>query len=296
MKTIINGKVVKSAFVNGKKVKLLVKNGVVFFRPQTQPQYDESTQAIIDFANSQGFLLPTNLVAVDNLIKAMKASGEWYDLDRFWCFAGDGDLNFKRINWIDPTKPLTTYYGGLTHSVEGIQGNAVNGYVDTNFNPSLMEAGQKYQATDASLIGVNSILATTTSKTFSTQQNDNMSNPLALNQFGSLESNAFRINTGTVFTNSNKNIDLSGTGLKIVQRISSTNIEGINQGVYINNVVQNGSSIANYKQFIFRRYTGYSDAQLQCFAMGKSITFEKSQNFRTAFNEYLTEINLTPIA
>ena len=248
---------------------------------------DESTLAIINYANTNGYAIPSNLTAFDNLIKGMKSCGIWALLDRFWLFSGDGSSDFKRINLINPNKPLADFYGGLTISNSGIKGNGVNARILTAYNPA--NDAEKFLTADASLFGVCSQAATTPTAAFVATLNTNR------NQLGTANSSGFRLNTGTITTNLNSSVSMGGNGFKSMSRTSSSDVELVSKGDLFNRR-QGDNSLTVGEIILFQNATGYSQHELQCFGMGKSITYEKSQDFRTIFNQYLTAIGESPVA
>lgn len=81
-----------------------------YYRVLAAAQYSPELQAIINYANSQGFSLPDTptLVYTDIFIKQLIADGIWSKLDLFYnCGYNDTSLaDFSRINWKDPSNFL----------------------------------------------------------------------------------------------------------------------------------------------------------------------------------------------
>jgi len=61
-------------------------------------------QAIIDYAKSQAYVLPTEAqqIVQNDVVNNLVAQGIWDDLDVFYVFANNGSSDFGRINWINP--------------------------------------------------------------------------------------------------------------------------------------------------------------------------------------------------
>lgn len=105
--------------------------------------YDVDYQAVLDYATTQGFTLPSeSRQMLDNqLIIDLKAAGVWDLLHAYWRFDEEA-LDFCRINWKSPGDHTATMNGGLTlTSGVGILGDGSTGYIDTNFIPSVYYPG-----------------------------------------------------------------------------------------------------------------------------------------------------------
>jgi hypothetical protein len=286
-----NGKEYSSFWLNGKEYDKGYLNGKQIFGDS----YDLATQAVINFANVNGFPLPSvaHLQALDELIKDFKNANVWNDLDRLFNFSGDGSVNFKRINLIDPSKTLGEFFGGGVIDNSGFKGNGTNAYFDTNFNPSLLEVGQKYQLNDSGFGGIVSEYPVTenSSSTFSPLLGTTL--PQGRNTLYLRPTNASKINGAGV--NLNSSADMSGTGFKYISRVSTTNVILINKDIeYVR--TQNVSIIENSNQLGLRGIAGYGSSRSSLYFIGKSITFEKSQLMRTAINKYLTAIGQPAVA
>lgn len=257
--------------------------------------WDLDTKKIINYANTNNYVLPSanHLEAINNLIIGMKTCGIWNLLDRFWLFSGDGSTDFKRINIINPAKTRADFYGGLTINNFGIQGNGTNAYVDTNFNPALLESGQKYQLDNACHGGIV--------YNYPTSENSTSSYSPLTGTIGSEGQNSLYLRPGVVSkinqnsSNLDSTINISGTGLKLINRNNSSSVYFINKASKIDRNV-NSTSIFNIKQFGLRGAVGYANIGVNCLMMGASIPFQVSQDFRTVFNTYLLAIGQAQIA
>lgn len=279
-------------FYGNTEIKKIYLGSNLVWQRQTM---DESTLAIINYANTNGYAIPSNLTAFDNLIKGMKSCGIWALLDRFWLFSGDGSTDFKRINLIDPSKTRADFYGGLTISASGIQGNGTNAYVDTNFNPSLLESGQKYKLNDAGIFYIINKNSTTSTvnKNFVLlgYLTGNPSNyQLSFQHF---ENGYQRFNNTAGFY---KSINFLNLGLKGFSRTGS-NILQVSKELQATNT-QSPTALPAIITLLGQRgnSTYNNDTELGCLIIGASIPFQVSQDFRTVFNTYLTAIGQNPIA
>lgn len=257
--------------------------------------WDLDTKKIINYTNTNNYVLPSanHLNAINNLIIGMKTCGIWNLLDRFWLFSGDGSSDFKRINLIDVNKTRADFYGGLTISASGIQGNGTNAYVDTNFNPSLLESGQKYQLNDACHGGIVFNYPTSENSTSSYSPLTGTLGPAGQNTLYLKPGNVSKINQNN--SNLSSNINISGTGLKLINRNNSSSVYFINKNSQININVRS-VGIFNIEQFGLRGVLGYANIGVTCLMMGASIPFQVSQDFRTVFNTYLSAIGQAQIA
>lgn len=244
------------------------------------------TKNLIDYAKTNSYVLPSNIAALDTFCK--QSSNILDKLDLLYIFSGNGDINFKTLNLIDPTKYKATAFGGLTWSNTGVLGNGTNGYIDTNFNPSLLVSGQKYQLNDACRGGVVSEKVNPNNNNF-----DGCISSVTENTLYSTNNASQRINQGS--TNLSIFPDMRGIGFKYLGRLSATNVKLVNIDVEYNTVV-NSSSIFNSTQSILGRQSVFGVDKIASYFMGASLTFEETQTLRTNFNTYLLNINQTPIA
>ena len=100
---------------------------------------DYSYQAIINYANSNGYTLPSAFqISLQNtLLINLKNSGIWDKLDVFYLMATDGNSDFASINWKSPNIfELSKINSPTFITNQGFQGNGVSSYLDTNYNPS----------------------------------------------------------------------------------------------------------------------------------------------------------------
>lgn len=68
--------------------------------------FDADYKAILTEATSQGYTLPSSDVqALQNeYLRLLKSIGVWSLLDEYYCFNSDGDSDFTRINWKNPSE------------------------------------------------------------------------------------------------------------------------------------------------------------------------------------------------
>lgn len=134
--------------LNGVEYNSIFNNGIEYgftssgnFRPRTQ--------AVIDYATTNGYTLSSTLNALDVLIGTLEDSGVLDKLDLFYCFFGDGDANFKTINIVDVAKYKGTPQPAVINVLGGLKGSGtVDGIIYTGFIADNYEG--KYQYLNAS--------------------------------------------------------------------------------------------------------------------------------------------------
>lgn len=100
---------------------------------------DPSTEAALAKANTLGMLTPVQIHPLDNFIRRIKRAGIWNKLDLLYVFChslGYTDIQFKRLNLINPDKYLITVVGGVTSTPEGVLFNGSNSYLNTSWKAS----------------------------------------------------------------------------------------------------------------------------------------------------------------
>jgi hypothetical protein len=102
------------------------------------------TQTVSD-ADAQAFVTNAAIVdqveanAVNKLVIDMKAAGVWSKMKAIYPFVG-GSASSHKFNLKDPRDLNAAFrlqfFGGVTHSANGIQGNGTNGYANTFIKPN----------------------------------------------------------------------------------------------------------------------------------------------------------------
>lgn len=239
------------------------------FTPTPSPSLvDPDYQAILNYATSQGYTLPSasGQTLQNQLVVDLKTAGIWNDLDIFYVFATDGDEDFAKLDW----KGLSTYNltknGAISFFTNvGFQPDTFNiaNYLNTNFIWNLN--GTAYTLNDACRF-VWDYDATATGSVYDGQLNG------PRNTFNGLVSLGQRINSDTADLPTT--FDNTGTGLKIIQRTSSSNVNMYNNTSTPTSFTQASSSTtANEPQTIFRRGgSGTSRNILSVYGMGASLS------------------------
>jgi len=126
------------------------KKKAMFFNSKGGGGFTAEYEAIL--SAGAAYTLPTaEQQSVQNqIIVDMKADGLWDTTDAMWHFKGSGDVDFKTINWKNPTgaKAFEVGTGALTWSSTGVLGDDVN-YIDLAWNPT--DDGTNYLQNDFSI-------------------------------------------------------------------------------------------------------------------------------------------------
>ena len=236
--------------------------------------YDTDYQAILDYATTQGYTLPseTQRLKQNQLLIDLKSAGVWSKLDTFANFATDGSAQFALIDW----KRLTQYTAVLSPTFttnKGFTGNGTSSYIDTNFNSST--SGTNYTLNNAS---------------FYTYLESQLSGGALAGSMGgdnrmvtgsSATNN--RINGGTLSTS----FAFNGVGMKSIHRTSLTNVVLYNETTSATRIAT--SINLPITSFALRYSNTYGTSRVSMFAMGSSLITENTA-FVNAYNTYITSL------
>lgn len=93
------------------------------------------------FITNAGITDATQQNALNTLVVSLKTYGIWTKIKAFYPFLGGSAFSHK-FNLKSPFDLDTSYrlafFGGVTHSANGVQGNETNGYYKTFINPSVV--------------------------------------------------------------------------------------------------------------------------------------------------------------
>lgn len=112
-------------------------NNLTTFRKFEGASFDADYQAVLNYATTQGYTLPSagQQVKQNQLLVNLKTAGVWNKLDTFANFATDGSSNFALIDW--KRLSLFTAVNSPTFTInQGFKGNSTSSYINTNFVPS----------------------------------------------------------------------------------------------------------------------------------------------------------------
>lgn len=179
----------------------------------TTEAYDASYQAILTYATSQGYALPssTQRTKSNQFIVDLKAAGLWAKLDSLSIFKTDGSQNFALTDW----KRLTTHTAvnspTFTSNV-GFTGNGSSAYINPNWN--ITQATQASQNSIFHGVLTNSILPSA-----DTGYHGGGSNPYnIINTYSSGSSDGFYSNSAAI------NITQRTAAFRAVSRTASNSV------------------------------------------------------------------------
>jgi len=110
------------------------------------------------FINAASITDATQKSAINTLVKSLKTAGIWTKCNAIYPFVG-GNASAHSYNLKNTAQYQITFVGGVTHSVNGIQGNGTNGYANTNLLGSVLPQNDNHlsiyirtNATNATMI------------------------------------------------------------------------------------------------------------------------------------------------
>lgn len=252
--------------------KMLPFGGVVVF--------DADYQAILDYATTQGYTLPSSgqQIKQNILLSSLKTAGIWSKLDTFANFATDGDSNFALIDWKRLTQYTAVNNPTFTSNV-GFLTNGTNSYINTNKIPGpnfILNSASEFKWVNNN---IDSIGGTVSSGARST----------------SATANLYEVNPTTVFVNSNISLNLSSNnlaGFRHLNRPNSTQAQRFVNGVGITGN-QASTVVVNRIPFIGAlnagSATGFESNSFSIYGFGGDLSAEATA-FYNAVNTYITSL------
>ena len=242
---------------------------------------------LITYAQNNSIALPdgTTLSALKTLITDLDDAGILDKLDLFYVFCGNGNINFKLINIINPGTYNGTGYGGLVNSNNGVTGNGSNARVDTGFNPGIIsDSNRKYQLNDASR-GLYLHTYGTGLHTFDgivgVQEN--------IFQGGSASGGIRKINQ--ISNNSQAGTIFQTPGIVALSRNSESSfLEIHNHMSSVNNTPSVGISLIATQSVFRAAVANWGTDTLSCYFMGASITLVESEIMDAAIKTFLNSL------
>jgi hypothetical protein len=239
--------------------------------------YDADYQAVLDYATTQGYTLPSasQQLLQNQLVVDLKDGGIWSKLDTFAVFATDGSSGFALIDWIRLLQYTAVNSPTFTTN-QGFMGNGTSSYIDTNFTPSTQ--GVNYTLDNASRMAWVSGTSTNTIIDGNGGQNNNFMNK--------------SISTSNRFNSTNSmvggNVDNTPDGYRLYNRTSSTNAE-LFVGTTQYSRTQSSASLPTQTQRILASSANRSSYEFAFYGMGASLVAENT-DFNNALNTYLTSL------
>jgi hypothetical protein len=258
------------------------------------------TQSVIDRAILEGYNIPneTTLKELDLFIGYCISEGIFNVLD-YLRVSAYNDLsceNFSKINICRPNGDLISYVIGgtssINYTINGVKLNSSSSnyaYLNSGVVIDLPSSVNFYSRNNASR---GTVLYQATSGAFTsiingvlTSTAERMSNENTVNQ---------RITQTT--NNLPSSLDLTGTGLKALSRLENT-VLGVNKDVVSTYTRTFFASNINYGVYTEgASFNVGSGMGTSMGFLGGYLTQSQVLNLRTAYNTYLTNIGLTPIA
>lgn len=245
-------------------------------------QFDADYQAILDYATTQGYTLPSasQQLLQEQLVKDLKTAGVWSKLDTFAVFATDGSSDFALIDWKRLTQYTAVNSPTFTTNV-GYNGNGTSAYINTNFNPST--SGVNYTLNNASRIMFGDLPSdsgypeSAGGGTENLMRNVNTNTRQRINQGATNVINGPTVWTGTnIFRSINRtsitNVEMFGNTTQTSTTATSTTINNNNQWLLA------GNSAFALSGNIFKIY-----------GMGASLVSENTDLYN-ALNTYITSL------
>lgn len=256
--------------------------------------YDPDFANVLKKACQLKFTLPnsTERTVINQFFLDLKSTGVWSKQDQILNFAYNNLSlqNFSRINWKNPNAGLATLVTGLTYTVNGFKGDGISGSIDTSFNPFTM--GINYSVNNAGRLGV---FYFNPAGSISSSNLDGCSNGGTGGEgMFSFNTSAQRISTGAGALS--PTISMDGIGTRSINRDDSSNVRIIKNATQTAHTQPSSTPLTNLIYTILRRHTNYGQSGVCFHQIGGSLTNTEVQNFRTAYNAYMTSMGLTPIA
>jgi hypothetical protein len=227
---------------------------------------DADYYAVLSRGTTLGYTLPdATLQGKQNAtVLSFKSAGIWSKLDVLYIMATNNS-NMATLNFKNPSAHQLTLVNSPTFTAnQGFKGNASTSYLNTNFNPAT--SGVQYTLNNASRF----IYLKTAFVTPSMYILDAVLG-VSQNGFQNRSGNDHKINQGGNVISSNA--DLSGAGLKVINRTSSTNVELFNGSTQISRTA-NSTSINSGNQYVL---PSGCDARASVYGMGASLVAENAQ-------------------
>ncbi len=238
--------------------------------------FDADYQAILDYATTQGYTLPSasQQLLQEQLIIDLKTAGIWNKLDTFAVFATDGDLDFALIDWIRLSQ-YTAINSPTFTTNEGFTGNGTSSYLDLNYDPTV--DGVNYTIDDAAW-GQYVFTLNTSNYSFGSSA------------FG----NRFAISAGAQRINCQVNAaghSAATTGLNGLQRTSSSISKSLLNNGSIGGDVTASPSLLDPQSFYVNRWrTSYANANVSIQFVSSAFNSSQWSSFVSSVDTYIISL------
>jgi hypothetical protein len=269
----------------------LISWGIV---QKTSPAGDTEIYGLRQDTDVTAFLSVTGITdatitsALDTLATDLKSYGIWTKMKAIYPFVGGTatthKFNLKDARDADAAFRLS-FFGGITHSSNGVQGNGTNGYANTFISP-------------ASQLSLNSTSVSLYSRTDSTYgQGD-----FGVKQFSPVQtffSGYLKFNDGKQLYLLNADAPYSTTattntslGLFTFNRPSSTTQNLYKNGAQIHTATKNVASLPLNNLYLLGLNSGeYSNKQFAFASIGDGLTPSEASNLYLAVQKFQTTLS-----
>ena len=251
--------------------------------------FDPDAQAFITAA---AITNPTQQNAINTLVLDLKSYSIWTKMKAIYPIVG-GTASQHKFNLKDPRDLdaafRLTVFGGVTHSVNGFQGNGTNGYADTFFNPTTQG------------ISINNFGFTVVSRTNQARfeveigGRDNGSAGISTMLIrDNLNVSQHQINTTNAVVITQGGITTS-LGFFSQNRTNGTQLK-INRNGVVATFAQNSSTVTDRKIAIMAlltnaTYSSFSSKQYSTMAIHEGLSDVEVENFRIAITNFNTSLS-----
>ncbi len=228
----------------------------------------------IAWSGVTGIVDNAELTRIDTLIKAMKLSGNW-DLIDYLLILDQGVPGLYDLKGL----VQANVFGGVTFDAQGAEGNGIDGYIDTGWNPS----------TD----GINHVLDNAFISSMVLTVGGGGDSAVNFGARAIATSRSYMTDGDATFINNGVTTDpapgLTSDTLRTVYREDSTNVFIGDDGVQVGTEAQPSTTVPNTDIDVFRLAGAdafYSDSKLGMVAAGAAVGFDHTA-FNTEIRTYL---------
>jgi hypothetical protein len=258
------------------------------------PSIDPDAQA---FLTAAAITDPTITSAIDTLVVQLKADGIWTKMKAIYPFVG-GTATTHKYNLKDPRDLDVAFrlqfFGGITHSSNGITGNASNGYANTFFNPNNILTANN---THTSIYSRTNIAQT--SIDFGGESSSNINRIMMHLKWSDNNSYNDMYNSISERITYSQGISIPSTRLYIASRTSNVLFKLFRDGAQVGtntNTVTGLTPLPNINMFICARnssgvFNNPSSRNYAFTSIGDGLTDTEAVNLTTAVNTFQTSLS-----
>jgi hypothetical protein len=265
------------------------------FRSNSGVSFDADYQAILDYATTQGYTLPSasQRILQNQLMIDLKAAGIWSKLGTFVMMANDStDYRFAFIDWkrLVDYSPISSIDSTYVQN-RGFYGDGISMGIDTNFNLSTNTS--VYAQNDAHKM----IWEYEDSVNYPKNANamDGVVGRSGYNSSKMTNSNQHRLNSSTNYTGNNTIGNKYGF-YSLSRNTSSTFNSYTRNSADISMVVENATSasisLINDDASIFLGQTSFGVGQFMAtaYSLGLYLDATEIDNYYSALNTYISTL------